>query len=98
LDFSVISRAGLTQQEFATIGGVSRVTVNMWVKGRMAPHRFISAKIAALLRHLENAIEHASLPLPVNTPKGDRVVSFKRVISGEVIRAQHDAATSVRAG
>lgn len=70
-DFTVISRAGLTQEEFANIAGVSRVTTNMWVRSKVQPHKYVSAKIATVLRHLECAISFGTLPLP---PKTDRTL------------------------
>lgn len=66
-DFTVISRAKLTQEEFAKIAGVSRVTANMWVRAKVQPHKYVSTKIATLLRHLECAITFGTLPLPLKT-------------------------------
>lgn len=70
MDFAVIARARLTQSEFAALAGVSRVTVNTWVKGAMNPHRFISARVGGLLADIKLASETGYLPL--DTGKGKR--------------------------
>jgi DNA-binding XRE family transcriptional regulator len=73
MDFTVIERAGLTQQDFATLVGVSRVTTNAWVGGKLLPHKYVRAKIVAILGHLEDALAFGALPLkpeptPMNKP------------------------------
>ncbi len=81
LDFSVIERAGLTQQEFADAAAVSRVTTNKWVMGKMAPHRYIKARITELLGVLEAAIDDEHLPLPSGMPKHQRPAAIRAAIS-----------------
>ncbi len=80
LDFTVIERAGLTQQEFADAAAVSRVTTNKWVMGKMAPHRYIKKRISELLIVLETAIEDDHLPLPSGMPKHKRPEAIRAVI------------------
>lgn len=63
MDFDVVPRAGLTGSEFALLAGVSRVTTNNWMKGKM-PHRYLQAKVSQLLRLLQLAVDHGELPLP----------------------------------
>jgi DNA-binding XRE family transcriptional regulator len=63
MDFTIITKAGLTQQEFGALVGVSRVTTNTWVRGKMEPHRFIKAQVAAVLRALQKAVKGGDLPL-----------------------------------
>lgn len=46
-DFSLISRAAVTQQEFATFMDVSRPTVNLWVHGRKVPSKDNAHKLQA---------------------------------------------------
>ena len=48
MDFTVVAQAGLTQKEFAEVCGVSRITANTWVRGKMNPHRYIKTKVADL--------------------------------------------------
>ena len=80
LDFSVIERAGLTQQEFADAAAVSRVTTNKWVMGKMSPHRYIKDRIEQLLEVLEAAIEEEHLPLPAGMPKHQRPTAIRAAI------------------
>jgi DNA-binding XRE family transcriptional regulator len=81
LDFTVIERAHLTQQEFADVARVSRVTTNKWVVGKMAPHMYIRNRITELLDVLETAIEDDLLPLPSGMPKHKRPAAIRAVIS-----------------
>lgn len=81
LDFTVIERADLTQQEFAAVAGVSRVTTNKWVMGKMSPHMYIRDRITGLLDVLENAIGDNLLPLPSGMPKHKRPAAIRAAIS-----------------
>jgi DNA-binding XRE family transcriptional regulator len=81
LDFTVIERADLTQQEFADAAGVSRVTTNKWVMGKMSPHMYIRDRITDLLEVLEAAIEDNALPLPHGVPKHKRPAAIRAAIS-----------------
>lgn len=73
MDFTVVSKAGLTQREFAALCGVSRVTVNLWVKEKMKPCRFIAPFVKDTLEAIEHAIEKKRLPLAAKTSRKDRV-------------------------
>jgi DNA-binding XRE family transcriptional regulator len=77
MDFTVVQRAGMTQLEFSTLAGVSRVTTNMWCRGKMSPHKYIRSRITALLHALESAVADAQLPLESGTPKAERVAQIK---------------------
>lgn len=72
LDFTVVARAGLTQREFAALVGVSRVTTNLWVSGKMNPHRLIRARAVSTVAVLEKAILNAKLPLPQSIKATER--------------------------
>lgn len=63
MDFQLIARAGLTQREFATTAGVSRSTVNLWVSGKMNPHRYISGNVSQVLDALAAGLITGELPL-----------------------------------
>lgn len=63
IDFSAIHRAGLTQSEFAALCEVSRVTVNLWVKAKMQPHRYHRDHVAMCLRAVKEALAADYLPL-----------------------------------
>ena len=81
MDFTVIARAGLTQVEFSLLAGVNRVTANMWVRGKMSPHKYIRAKVQALLALLEEALTHELLPVgvPVSS-KEDKLVRVRDIL------------------
>lgn len=84
MDFAIIARARLTQSEFAVLAGVSRVTVNTWVKGAMKPHRFIKARVEQLVKALTIAIDLGYFPLPPEAGKKNK--------RGEAITATIQAA------
>lgn len=79
MDFSVISRAGLTQSEFAAAVGVSRVTVNTWVRGKMKPHRYITKKVSEALAHLSACIEAGDLPA-TGPDKKDKLARLHAIV------------------
>jgi transcriptional regulator with XRE-family HTH domain len=62
-DFSLIAQAGLTQQDVADYLGVSRVTVNYWVQGRVDPHPWIRDEVGVFLARLKTAIDEGRLPV-----------------------------------
>ena len=63
IDFSAIHRAGLTQSEFADICEVSRITVNLWVKGKMQPHRYNRDHVAMCILATSDAIKSRKLQI-----------------------------------
>lgn len=63
LNYDTIADAGLTQSEFAELCGVSRVTVNLWIKGKMNPHRFVRDRVAEVLDQIREAHTKGSLPV-----------------------------------
>jgi transcriptional regulator with XRE-family HTH domain len=89
IDFTIIARAGLTQKEFAVLSGVSRVTANLWVMGKMNPHRYIKARTAKVVSTLETAVETGALPLPDSVPSLERGRAIKAAF-----RAAYDVATA----
>ena len=87
MDFTVIARGGLKQTEFSALVGVSRVTTNLWVRGKMSPHRFIKAKVAAVLAHLQSAIENGELPLQ-QTDATQRLHALLAIVRQRALRAK----------
>ena len=85
MDFTVIKRADIRQGEFAEIVGVSRTTTNLWVRGKMHPHRYIRARIGVVLNHLEAALKHGALPLSKGTV--DRVPAIRLAIKNAAQQA-----------
>lgn len=88
MQFDVIARAGLTQQEFGALAGVSRVSVNTWVKGKVQPNKFIGSKIAALLGFLEAALGDEALPLQRSVAKVDRAETLKLIVRACFVAAK----------
>ena len=76
-DFTIVARAGLTQKEFAALTGVSRATANLWVRGKMSPHRYIKTQAARVVSTLEKAIVDETLPLPKDVKAIDREAAIK---------------------
>ena len=62
MDFTAIKRAGITQAQAGTMLGVSRVTVNNWIKGRFVLSDKQSPRVAKFLNALCSAIEAGDLP------------------------------------
>jgi transcriptional regulator with XRE-family HTH domain len=79
-DFSPLQDAGLTQLEFAALLGVSRVTVNLWVAGKMRPHQYIRSKVVLLLTAIRKATQHGFLPLPRPHAKDRRIELIKTAL------------------
>lgn len=83
MNFNLIATAGLLQHEFAALAGVSRVTTNLWVKGKMMPHRFIRTDTENLLDSIAAAIESHKLPLAPSVPKHQRLQSIREAVSSQ---------------
>ncbi len=81
LDFSAIHRAGLTQSEFADLCKVSRITVNLWVKGKMQPHRYNRDHVAMCIMATADAIKSRKLPLPSGLEGDRRIVALRSALS-----------------
>lgn len=64
LQLKAVADAGLTQTELAKVLGVSRVTVNLWINGKMKPHRYNAAHVARRLELLQQAVEADLIPKP----------------------------------
>lgn len=69
MDYSVIDDAGITQEQFGALVGVSRVTVNTWVKGRFSPRASARYRVVKALALLRAAIAAGTLPVPPITHK-----------------------------
>lgn len=80
-DFTIVTRAGLTQKEFAVLCGVSRVTANLWVQGKMRPHRYIKTRASQLVALLEKAVLQETLPLPDSVKSLDRHSAVKAALT-----------------
>ena len=63
MDFSIIERAGITQQQFGKLVGVSRITVNTWARGKYKPRPDIRARVAKACKVLTAAVDAGHLPV-----------------------------------
>lgn len=63
MDFGVIDKAGLTQAQFASLVGVSRVTVNTWVMGRYRPGNAVRERVIRALGLIKQAFNEGKLPI-----------------------------------
>ena len=64
MNFDIVKKAGLTQTQFAGLVGVSRITVNTWLKGHFTPQVRLRARVRKALDLLSEAIETGVLPVP----------------------------------
>lgn len=67
MDYDTIARAGLTQEQFGRLLGVSRVTVNTWVMKKRKPTASTRVRVQLALRVLQAAVERGDLPIEVET-------------------------------
>ncbi len=86
MDFTVIKRAGLTQLEFSLLTGVSRTTTNLWVSGKMAPHRYIKLKIGKVVEAIQSAIEMQELPVSTAVAPTQRQLAIKEAVKSGALR------------
>lgn len=88
IDFSVARQAGLSQSELAAVLGVSRVTVNLWVKGKMKPHRYNVDNVRARMALLAAAIKHNLIPKHDRrrTPRHAAISSALQRVQTEILK------------
>lgn len=86
MDFGLIRKSGLRQHEFATLCGVSRTTVNLWVTGKMNPHRLLQDRVNNVLAAIEKGVEDKRLPTKSSTVT-------PRMVVAEILAAQPAEAT-----
>lgn len=79
MDFTVIERAGITQAQFGELVGVSRVTVNTWVKKKFQPRAGLRARVALAIRALNHAVRHGYLPVPESDHEERVKAALKKV-------------------
>ena len=87
MEFDIIKKAGIGQQEFAELIGVSRVSVNNWVRGKSKPSKHTREKCKRYLTYLKVANRMKLLPGQIPTMHRLNVLSRR-----EYIRAKLDDA------
>jgi len=84
MDFDSIKRAGLGQKEFADLIGVSRVSVNHWVKGKSKPGKHTVDKCRKQLQLVGAAHKLKFLPADIPIMCNSNVESRKAYIDAKL--------------
>ena len=71
MDFSIVTKAGITKSEFARIMKTSRTTVHSWMAGG-GVHAMIRARLVRMLTIVNDAVVAGDLPVPKDTPQKER--------------------------
>lgn len=77
MNFDIIERAGLTQQEFADLIQFSRPSVNLWINGRKEPGPRAASRITVGLRELHKAVKEKNLPTSNRVIRGRLLHSIR---------------------
>lgn len=80
MDLSAAAESGLTQTELAQVLGVSRVTINLWLNGKMKPHRYNAENVKRRLELLQEAMRRNLIPKP-NPQRKPRHAAIKAALS-----------------
>lgn len=86
---STLKTAKISQEEFAKVCGVSRVTVNSWCKGRGKVHDLLKNKVTVLLRAVKLATDGGDLPMR-DVPRSDRGMTLKHIITHYIAAAKQN--------
>lgn len=80
MNFEVIKTSGLTQEEFAKILRVTRVTVNNWVHSKHPVHRLHADKVKRVLKAVGTAVDAGDFPVKANK-RDERALQIKNVLT-----------------
>lgn len=86
-DFGIVTDSGLTQQEFAALARVSRITVIHWLQGRRQPSRHVAPRLSKLLRRLTAAVEAGTLPPQTPRRRNGSDAEYAATRTQEIIHA-----------
>ena len=88
IDFKILKRANLTQEEFGRLLGVSRVTVNKWIHEGTTPNPARVPQIMVNLKAVKWAVTEGSLPLAeFIVDKNERFEAVKKVMVKAIRRS-----------
>jgi len=96
MQFDVLKSAGITQQEFAQLVPVSRVTVNNWVRRRTLPNkerRRVKSLLIALRLAVDRGMLPGTLPRQSRTASDERMTHIRNVLREVVATAKRQRAT-----
>ncbi len=79
MDLSIVTKAGLTKQEFASLMKVSRTTVHNWFGGA-GVHVQVSERLEKALAVIARAVEAGDLPLPYGVTRAQRTTKIAEAI------------------
>lgn len=88
MDFAILKKAGIGQQEFADLVGVSRISVNNWVTGKNQPSRHLTPKVKQQLTLLLAATRLKTLPGEIPTMHKTNVSSRQEYIRDKLADAE----------
>lgn len=77
MNFDILERAGLTQQEFADLTQFSRPSVNLWINERKPPGARARRALDAALAILAKTVEEGHLPT-TNTRNKEKLLAHLR--------------------
>lgn len=92
MDFEILKKAGVGQQEFAELVGVSRITVNNWVRGKNDPSRHLAKQVKHNLTLITAAHRLKYLPGDIPTMHKTNVESRREYIRDKL----DDAALKIK--
>ena len=84
MNFKIALDAGLSQSELANVLGVTRTTVNLWLNGKMKPHRYNEDHVRQRMDLLIEAIRSKMIP-PKSTrrkPRHEAIATAIRQLEG----------------
>lgn len=79
MDLSIVTKAGLTKQEFAKLMKVSRTTVHNWFAGA-GVHVQMSERLDKALGVITKAVDAGDLPLPYGVTRAQRATKIAEAI------------------
>lgn len=79
MDFSIVTKAGISKSEFAKLMKTSRTTVHSWMNGG-GVHAMIQGRLRRTLSLMALARTAGDLPLPPSVPRKDRVKAIVAVL------------------
>jgi|TARA_B110000908_G_scaffold69869_1_gene84252 transcriptional regulator with XRE-family HTH domain len=88
MDFAYIKHAGMGQKEFADLIGVSRVSVNNWIKGKSKPGRHTIEETRKQLELVTAAYKLKYLPADIPIMCNSNVESRKAYIDARLMETK----------
>lgn len=80
MDFTIVTKAGISQSDFARIINVSRVSVSKWMTGKGMPHQLHIKKIEQIVTAIKMATKAGDLPLPRGLDSKQVVRRVKQIL------------------